>query len=118
MEKAAEATERILVCLSSSPSNHKVISAAVKMAEAFHAALTAIYVKTERYDALSDADKARLQKNTRLAEQNGAFVTTVIGNDVAFVRDVEVDADEDFLSLQILQIINRSCIDSWTNKAL
>lgn len=83
MEKAAEATERILVCLSSSPSNHKVISAAVKMAEAFHAALTAIYVKTERYDALSDADKARLQKNTRLAEQNGAFVTTVIGNDVA-----------------------------------
>ena len=53
------------------------------MAEAFHAALTAIYVKTERYDALSDADKARLQKNTRLAEQNGAFVATVIGNDVA-----------------------------------
>ena len=83
MEKAAEATERILVCLSSSPSNHKVISAAVKMAEAFHAALTAIYVKTDSYDSLSEADKARLQKNTRLAEQNGAFVTTVIGNDVA-----------------------------------
>ena len=83
MEKALESTERILVCLSSSPSNHKVISAAVKMAEAFHAALTAIYVKTDGFDTLSETDRARLQKNTCLAEQSGAFVTTVIGNDVA-----------------------------------
>ena len=67
-----EREERILVCLSSSPSNHKVIAAAAKMAVAFRAALTAIYVKPSGYDAMSDADKARLQSNMRLAEQSGA----------------------------------------------
>ena len=64
-----EREERILVCLSSSPSNHKVIAAAAKMAVAFRAALTAIYVKPSDYDALPAEDKARLQSNIRLAEQ-------------------------------------------------
>ena len=77
-----EREERIIVCLSSSPSNHKVIAAAAKMAVAFRAALTAIYVKPSGYDAMSDADKARLQSNMRLAEQSGASIATVIGNDI------------------------------------
>ena len=77
-----EREERILVCLSPSPSNHKVIAAAAKMAVAFRAALTAIYVKTSGYDAMPDADKARLQSNMRLAEQSGASIATVIGNDI------------------------------------
>ena len=77
-----EREERILVCLSSSPSNHKVIAAAAKMAVAFRAALTAIYVKPSGYDAMSDADKARLQSNMRLAEQSGASIATVHGNDI------------------------------------
>ena len=77
-----EREERILVCLSSSPSNHKVIAAAAKMAVAFRAALTAIYVKSSGYDAMSDADKARLQSNMRFAEQSGAAIATVIGNDI------------------------------------
>ena len=67
-----EREERILVCLSSSPSNHKVIAAAAKMAVAFRAALTAIYVKPSGYDAMSDEDKGRLQSNMRLAEQSGS----------------------------------------------
>ena len=78
----AEREERILVCLSSSPSNHKVIAAAAKMAVAFRAALTAIYVKPSDYDALPAEDKARLQSNIRLAEQSGAAIATVIGNDI------------------------------------
>ena len=82
MEKALENGERILVCLSSSPSNPKVIDAAAKMAEAFHAALTAIYVKSANYDSLSDSDKLRLQSNIRFAEQNGATIITLIGDDV------------------------------------
>ena len=72
MEKVFESSERILVCLSSSPSNRKVIDAAAKMAEAFHAALTAIYVKPANYDSLPEADRRRLQGNIRFAEQNGA----------------------------------------------
>ena len=82
MEPVLESNERILVCLSSSPSNQKVIDAAVKMAEAFHAALSAIYVKPANYDALPETDKNRLQNNIAFAEHNGAAVVTILGNDV------------------------------------
>ncbi len=83
MEKVPEnGSEHILVCLSSSPSNRRVITAAVKMAEAFHATLTAIYIKPTNYDSLSEKDKERLQNNILFAEQNGASVTTITGNDI------------------------------------
>ena len=82
MGKKLDEEERILVCLSTSPSNIKVITAAAKMAEAFHAMLTAIYVKPTDYDELPQSDKDRLQSNIRLAEQSGASVITIIGNDV------------------------------------
>lgn len=82
MEKVLESGERILVCLSSSPSNQRVIDAAAHMAEAFHAALTAIYVKPSDFDSFTEADKDRLQSNIRFAEQNGASIITVFGNDV------------------------------------
>ncbi len=81
MEKLIENGERILVCLSSSPSNQKVIDAASKMAEAFNAALTAIYVKSSDHTTLPEADRLRLQSNMRLAEQNGATIVTIIGDD-------------------------------------
>ncbi len=82
MEKVPESGERILVCLSSSPSNPKVIDAAARMAEAFHAVLTAIYVKSANHDSLFESDKLRLQNNIRFAEQNGATIITLIGDDV------------------------------------
>lgn len=82
MEKTMESGERILVCLSSSPSNPKVINAAAKMAEAFQAALTAIYVRTSDESRLSEADRLRLQDNMKFAEQSGATIITIIGNDV------------------------------------
>ncbi|MBR5730714.1 MAG: DUF4118 domain-containing protein, partial [Firmicutes bacterium] len=82
MNKSTERGEHILVCLSPSPSNPKVIEAAARMAHAFHASLTAIYVKPRNYDSLPEEDKARLKNNIRFAEQNGASVTTVTGDDV------------------------------------
>ena len=82
MEKVIESGERILVCLSSSPSNIKVINAAAKMSEAFHASLTAIYVKPSDYGSLPEADKIRLQDNIKSAEQNDATIVTVTGDDV------------------------------------
>ena len=83
MGKYPEVSEHILVCVSPAPSNQKVIQAAAKMAEAFQATLTAIYVRPTHYDTLQEEDKARLQSNIRFAEQNGASITTVIGDDVA-----------------------------------
>ena len=67
MESVLESGERILVCLSSSPSNQKVIDAAARMAEAFHAELSAIYVKPSEYDTLPEADSVRLQNNIQFA---------------------------------------------------
>ena len=82
MVKNAETAEHILVCLSPSPSNPKVVAAAARMADAFHAALTAIYVKPTNYEALPEEDRARLQSNIRFAEQSGASITTIVGDDV------------------------------------
>ena len=82
MEPIFESRERILVCLSSSPSNQKVIDAAAKMAEAFHAELSAIYVKPPNYDAIPEADKLRLQSNIQFAEQVGAAIITITGDNV------------------------------------
>lgn len=75
--------DRILVCLSTSPSNKTVITAAVRIAAALNATLTAVYIRPTNYDNLPDEDKDRLQRNVHFAEQNGASVTTVIGDDVA-----------------------------------
>ena len=81
MEKSGQ-SEHILVCISPSPSNPKVVAAAARMAAAFHASLTAIYVKPTNYETLSEADRTRLQNNIRYAEQCGASVTTIVGDDV------------------------------------
>ena len=78
-----ERKEHVLVCLSSSPSNARIVEAAARMAQAFEADFTALYVRTPAAEKLSEADSQRLQYHTRLAEQNGATVTTVYGTAVA-----------------------------------
>ena len=86
-EKALEnksAGEHTLVCLSASPSNAKIVRTAAKMAKAFGGALTALYVHTPDSDRMTDADKRRLQNHICLAEQLGADIATVYGEDVSF----------------------------------
>ena len=82
MDRETDKGERILVCLSPSPSNRKVIAAAAKMAGAFSAVLTAVYIKPSYYEDLSEDDKNRIQENIRYAEQQGASVITITGNDI------------------------------------
>ena len=74
--------EHVLVCLSSSPSNPRIVQAAARMAQALDADFTALYVRTSAADKLSDDDRERLRCNTLLAEQNGAAVSVVCGSDV------------------------------------
>lgn len=76
--------EHILVCLSSSPSNAKIIRTAARMANAFKGILTALYVETPEFATVSDEDKKRLRQNIRLAEQLGAKIETVYGDDVPY----------------------------------
>ncbi len=76
--------EHILVCLSASPSNAHIIETAAKMAKAFDAHFTALYVSTPDAGNMSAEDKDRLQRNIALSEHFGATVTTVYGDDVSF----------------------------------
>lgn len=76
--------EHTLVCLSPSPSNARIILTAAKMASAFGGAFTALYVETPDADKMDEADKKRLSEHIRLAEQSGATITTVYGDDVSF----------------------------------
>ncbi len=75
--------EHILVCLSSAPSNVKIIETASKMAEAFCANFTALYVETPANELILDEDKKRLNKNIDFARQLGATISTVYGDDIA-----------------------------------
>ena len=76
--------EHILVCLSSSPTNQKIIRNAARMAKAFHGSFTALFIETPSFSSMSDENKNRLRSNIHLAEQLGAAVETSYGDDVAF----------------------------------
>lgn len=81
--KSARAGEHILICLSSAPSNAKVIRTAARMTEAFHSGFTALFVQTPETKELSGENLKRLRGNLRLAEQLGAQIATVYGADPA-----------------------------------
>ncbi|WP_159640554.1 sensor histidine kinase [Erysipelothrix anatis] len=74
--------EHILICLSTSPTNEKVIRTASRMAEAFHASFTAVYVENETKQLNPDA-QLQLDQNIKLAEALGAQVTMLYGDDIA-----------------------------------
>lgn len=76
--------EHILVCLSAAPSNAKIVRTAARMASAFRGHFTAIYVEGPDYSLMDEADKDQLRKNARLAQQLGAKVETVYGDDVPY----------------------------------
>ena len=75
--------ERILACLSPSPSNPKILRAAADMAGG-SSELIALFVETPQFSRLANADRRRLQENMQIAEQLGAKIQTVSGDDVAF----------------------------------
>ena len=76
--------EHILVGLSSAPSNARIIHTAATMAEAFGGSFTALFVRTPNYEAMSEENKERLRQNTALAQELGATIETVFGDDVSY----------------------------------
>lgn len=76
--------EHVLVCVSPSASNPTILRTAARMATAFKAEFTALYVKTPDTSSLSDEDDRQLHANLELAEQLGAHVVSAYGDDVAF----------------------------------
>ncbi len=84
LQNKTDAEEHILVCLSSAPSNPKIIQTAAKMAEAFGGSFTALYIETPSFSSLDETNKKRLKQNMTLARQLGAKVETVRGDDVPY----------------------------------
>ena len=76
--------EHILVCLSSAPSNAKIIRTAARMAGAFNSQFTALFVETPDFGAATAENRQRLRDNQELAERLGAHIETVFGEDVPY----------------------------------
>ncbi|OPX91891.1 MAG: Sensor protein KdpD [Pelotomaculum sp. PtaB.Bin013] len=75
--------ERIMVCISPSPFSAQLIRTARRMAEGLKAEWLAVNVETPRRLPASEAEKDRLSRNKRLAEELGAETISLTGNDVA-----------------------------------
>lgn len=74
--------EHILLCISSSPTNAKVIRNAARMANAFHGEFTALFVETSDFAKLDKSQLDGLRENIKLAEQLGAKIVAAYGDDV------------------------------------
>lgn len=81
MEKSV--SERLLVLLSPSPSSAKNLRVGARMAEAYHAKWEALYVETRT--KLTPEQGKLLRDNMNLAEQLGAEVVTMYGENLAEV---------------------------------
>jgi two-component system sensor histidine kinase KdpD len=81
IEQTWAVAEQILVAVSPSPSSVRLIRAARRMASALHARWYAVYVEPSR--SPSKENQARLSQNLRLAQQLGAEVVTLSGEDAS-----------------------------------
>ncbi len=79
--KATE--EKILVCISASPSSAGVIRYAARRAAATTSRWFAVYVETPRAAMQTEIERNRAIDNLRLAEQLGAETATLTGRNVA-----------------------------------
>lgn len=81
---AQQRSDHILVCLSSAPSNARIIRTAAHMADAFGGRFTALFVETPDHAMASEEDTQRLAENRRLAAHLGANIETVYGEDIPY----------------------------------
>jgi two-component system sensor histidine kinase KdpD len=83
IEEAWHTGERIIVCISASPSSARLIRAARRMASSLHAELVGVFVETRAAIRMSVTDRARLAENIRLVEALGGEAVTLRGEDGA-----------------------------------
>ena len=76
--------EHILVCLSSSPSNEKIIRTAAKMARDMRARFTALYVQTGKRER--ESDKRRLEAHVQFAKESGAEIVMTHRGICTFIK--------------------------------
>jgi two-component system sensor histidine kinase KdpD len=77
------AAERVMVCVSESPLSSLLIRAAYRLAVSMKSPWIAVYVELPRSEVASDKEKTALAENLRLAEELGAEIVTIVGDNVA-----------------------------------
>jgi two-component system, OmpR family, sensor histidine kinase KdpD len=75
--------ERLLVCVSPSPSSVQLINAAKRMATSLHAKWLAVYVEEPKMAMLPEGERSRAADNLRLAGQLGGETVTLAGRNIA-----------------------------------
>ena len=75
--------EHILLCLSATPANEKIMQIALRMSDAYNGTLTALFVETPASKKTSVETRTLLSEYSELAEQPGAQITIVRGNNIA-----------------------------------
>jgi two-component system sensor histidine kinase KdpD len=75
--------ERIMVCVSGGRLSERLVRAARRMAERRHAEWIAVFVETAAFHRLPEADRDRVARALRLAEQLGGEAVTIPGERVA-----------------------------------
>lgn len=77
------AGERIMVCVSPSPFSAQLVRTAKRMAEGLQAEWIAVYVETPCAFSIEDNAKTTLAQNIHLAEELGAEIIRLTGDDLA-----------------------------------
>ncbi len=83
VEKVWPASDKILVCVSSSPLSARLLRAAKRMSAALHAEWLAVSVDTPGTERLPESIRHRVYRHLHLAEQLGAEAVTLAGEKVA-----------------------------------
>lgn len=77
------AGEKLMVCISASPFSAQLLRVAKRIANGLQAELLAVYVETPRRFPVTETEKDSLAKNIRLAEDLGAQIVNLAGDDIA-----------------------------------
>lgn len=77
--------EKIMVGISASPSNEKSIRTAARLAQAFGGVFIGLYVESPDFENSGEEEQKRLKSNIHLAQQLGAKIETICGEDIPFI---------------------------------
>ena len=78
-----EEDREVLACISAAPSSAKVLRAAMSMAGAMGRGCVALLVETPEIQRQESGSEERLQENMRMAQEMGARLRMVYGDDTA-----------------------------------
>jgi two-component system sensor histidine kinase KdpD len=77
------ASNRIMVCISSHPMGERLVRAGRRLADDLNSGWYVVYVETPGHLHMPPENRARIQKNLRLAEELGAQVVSITSASVA-----------------------------------